>query len=160
MVSGYYGFVKRITPMKNDPKDEEKLSSGNTNNIVGKISRLFTAGNRNRSNISGSFEDDDTNEDDSIHSVPEVVTTTIGSDSAQPVFKNSQQSRKSFVFDNSTEEISSNEDSTDMHKLNERVSSAMKLQKRVSSLMMSLIAKNGTLDIDFDGDGTESVNSI
>jgi hypothetical protein len=159
MVSGYYGFVKRITPMKNDPKEEEKLSSGNTNSIVGRISRFFTTGNRNRSNISGSFEDDDANDDDSIHSVPEVVTTTKGSDSAQQVFKKSR-SRKSFVFDNSIEEIFSNEDSTDMHKLNERVSSAMKLQKRVSDLMISQKAKNGTLGIDFDGDGTASVNSI
>jgi hypothetical protein len=159
MVSGYYGFVKRITPMKNDPKEEEKLSSGNTNNIVGRISRFFTAGNRNRRNISGSFEDDDANDDDSIHSIPEVITTTKGSDSAQPVFKKSR-SRKSFVFDNSIEETSSNEDSTDMLKLNERVSSAMKLQKQVSSFMISQKAKNGTLDIDFDGDGTASVNSI
>jgi len=163
MVSGYYSFVKQVSSMKNDPKEEEKRSSGNTNNFVGKITRLLTAGNRTKSNVSAARNgnsDDYDNDDDSVHSVPEVTTTTNNLDSAaQPVFKKSQ-SQKPFVCDNTAEEIPRNGDSTDMSQLNERVSSAMKLQKKISGLMISQEAKCGTLDLDFDGDGTACVKSI
>jgi len=167
MVSGYYSFVQQVSSMKNDPKEEEKKTSGNANNFVGKITRFLTVGNRTsrtKSIVSTArnrnFEDYDNDDDDSVYSVPEVITTTNNIDSAaQPVFKKSR-SQKSFVFDYIDEQTSKNEGSTDISQLNERVSSAMKLQKKITRLMISQEAKNRTLDLDFDNDGTTSVKSI
>mmetsp|Transcript_55977 Transcript_55977/g.60570 ORF Transcript_55977/g.60570 Transcript_55977/m.60570 type:complete len:296 (-) Transcript_55977:177-1064(-) len=167
MVSGYYSFVQQVSSMKNDPKEEEKRTSGNANNFVGKITRFLTVGNRTNRTKSivstarnRNFAEDYDNDDDSVYSVPEVITTTNNIDSAaQPVFKKSR-SQKSFVFDYIDEQTSRNEGSTDISQLNDLVSSAMKLQKKITGLMISQEAKNGTLDLDFDDDGTTSVKSI
>jgi len=115
---------------------------------VGKITRFLTVGNRTsrtKSIVSTArnrnFEDYDNDDDDSVYSVPEVITTTNNIDSAaQPVFKKSR-SQKSFVFDYIDEQTSRNEGSTDISQLNERVSSAMKLQKKITGLMISQEAK-------------------
>ena len=162
MVTGYYNFVKGITPMQNPPNEQKEDAEGNlTTNFLGKISRFLTGRNIIRKGIAdnGGFDDDE-DDVDSVHSVPDVVI--IPTMNNKLVYKNSR-SQKSFVFENSIDQNSTNEDCSadymDMSKLNERVSNAMKLQKQVSFAMISQKAKTGTLDL-VEHDANGSVRSI
>jgi hypothetical protein len=169
MVSSYYKFVETMTfeSLNINKKDSDnKLAIERFSDAIGvKIKKFWQKPkpfNRMRSTSAGSFDDSretDDSDNQSRHSVPDVVTSLKDSVGQQkPVFKKSR-SQKSFVFDLSL--VDDDIGFVDMSRLNERVNSAMRLQRQVSATMIAQKEKHGTLMLeDFGGDDTASANSI